>query len=295
MFLGWRVKKRVKKNSIIFLIMTLIFFGCTSGEVKNSQSGETKEEYYILKGINYVREGNYTKALKEYERAYQKNENNIITLKEIARTYVKLGEYDKGIYYYSRALKIDGKDQESLRNTGYIYFLKDDLKKSLTYINKLSPEGLNSETIKLKAYLLYKDKDFKGAYKNFKQILVQEKQLDLIYYKIYAELLNDMGKKEELRIFLEKQLEKYSSERDFIIFYSYAVGEYFGEYAQGEKEIKRYIVSYGGNDSLYMTLAYMIYNQKEYAQAESALKLVSYRERYNKDYLELEERLREKI
>ena len=44
-----------------------------------------------------------------------------------------------------------------------------------------------------------------------------------------------------------------------------------------------------------MTLAYMIYNQKEYAQAESALKLVSYRERYNKDYLELEERLREKI
>ncbi len=289
------MKKRVKKNSIIFFIIILIFTACTSSKVKSTHKEGTKEEYYILKGINYVREGNYTKALKEYEKAYQKNEDNIITLKEIARTYVKLGDYDRGIYYYSRALKIDGKDQESLRNTGYIYFLKGDLKKSLVYLNKVSPEGINAETIKLKAYLLYKERDLKNAYKNFKQVFSQEKQLDLVYYKIYSELLNDMGKKEELRVFLEKGMGKYNSDRDFVIFYSYAVGEYFGEYALGEKEIKRYIVSYGGSDSLYMTLAYMIYNQKEYAQAESALKLVSYRERYNKDYLELEERLREKI
>ena len=289
------MKKRVKKNSIIFFIVILIFTACTSSEVKSTHKEDTKEEYYILKGINYAREGNYTKALKEYEKAYQKNEDNIITIKEIARTYVKLGDYDRGIYYYSRALKIDGKDQESLRNTGYIYFLKGDLKKSLVYLNKVSPEGINAETIKLKAYLLYKERDLKNAYKNFKQVFSQEKQLDLVYYKIYSELLNDMGKKEELRVFLEKGMGKYNSDRDFVIFYSYAVGEYFGEYALGEKEIKRYIVSYGGSDSLYMTLAYMIYNQKEYAQAESALKLVSYRERYNKDYLELEERLREKI
>ena len=68
--------------------------------------------------------------------------------------------------------------------------------------------------------------------------LTQEKEMDLIYYKIFAELLNDMGKKEELRIFLEKGKEKYDSQRDFIIFYSYAAGEYFGEYDLGEKEIK---------------------------------------------------------
>lgn len=289
------MKKKVKKNRIIFLIIVLIFVGCTSNEVKNTKANETKEEYYILKGINHVREGNYNKALKEYEKAYQKNENNIITLKEIARTYVKVGEYDRGIYYYSRALKVDSKDQESLRNMGYIYFLKDDLKKSLSYLNKLTSEGVSFETMKLKAYLLYKEKNYKGAYKTFKQVFEKEKQLDLIYYKIYAELLNDMGKKEELRIFLEKGIEKYGTEKDFIVFYSYAIGEYFGEYALGEREIKRYIVSHGGSDSLYMTLAYMIYNQKEYAQAESALKLVSYRERYNKDYLELEERLRERI
>ena len=35
--------------------------------------------------------------------------------------------------------------------------------------------------------------------------------------------------------------------------------------------------------------------KKEYAQAESAIKLVSYRERYNKEYMELKERLKEKI
>ena len=288
----------MKKNSIIFLVIILIFTSCSSStQVKNKKTNqvETKEEYYILKGINYVREGNYTKGLKEYEKAYQKNENNIITLKEIARTYIKLEDYEKGIYYYLRALKIDSKDQESLRNLGYVYFLKDNPKQSLAYLNKLSSKGINFETLKLKAYLLYEEKDFKTAYKNFKVIFSQEGQLDLIYYKIFANLLNDMGKKEELRIFLEKGKEKYGSEKDFIIFYSYGVGEYFGEYELGEKEIKRYIVTYGGNDSLYMTLAYMIYNQKEYAQAESALKLVSYREKYNNDYMELKERLREKI
>ena len=285
----------VKKNSIIFLIIILILAGCSSSQVKKSEEVETKEEYYILKGINYVREGNYTKGLKEYEKAYQKNENNIITLKEIARTYIKLGDYESGIYYYSRALKIDEKDQESLRNIGYAYFLKGDNKKALSYLSRLSLDGTNFETLKLKSYLLYEEKNFKMAYKNFKYVLNQEKEMDLIYYKIFAELLNDMGKKEELRIFLEKGKEKYGSQRDFIIFYSYAAGEYFGEYDLGEKEIKRYIVAYGGNDSLYMTLAYMIYNQKEYAQAESALKLVSYRERYNKEYMELKERLKEKI
>lgn len=290
------MKKRVKKNSIILFIMILVFTACTSGDVKNSQNNEdTKEEYYILRGINYTREGNYTKALREYEKAYQKNENNIITLKEIARTYAKLEDYDKGVYYYTRALKIDSKDKESLRNLGYIYFLQGDLKKSLEYINKIPAEELNSETAKLKASLLYKRKDYKTAYKTFKQVFAKENKLDLISYKIYVELLNDMGRKEELRVFLEKGMEKYNSDRDFVIFYSYAVGEYFGEYELGEREIKKYIVSYGGNDSLYMTLAYMIYNQKEYAQTESAMKLVSYRERYSKDYLELEERLKGRI
>ena len=285
----------MKKTSIIFLL-TLIFTACSSSNVKKDENmKESKEEYYILKGINYVREENYTKALKEYEKAYQKNENNVITLKEIARTYVKLKDYDRGIYYYNRVLKLDSKDQESIRNIGYTYYLKNDNRKALEYLNKLSADGTNAETLKLKAYLLYENKDYKNAYKNFKQVFLQEKELDLFYYKVYAKLLNDIGKKEELRIFLEKELEKYSSNKDYVIFYSYALGEYFGEYAQGEREVKRYIVSYGGDDSLYIALAYMIYNQKEYSQAESALKLVSYRERYNKDYLDLEERLRERI
>lgn len=262
---------------------------------KTAQEKNSREEYYILRGINYVREENYTKALKEYEKAYEKNENNIITLKEIARTYVKLKDYDKGIYYYTRALKIDNKDQECIRNIGYTYYLKNDNKKSLEYLNKLSADGAGAETLKLKAYLLYESKDFKNSYKTFREVFEKEGQMDLFYCKIYANLLSNMGRKEELRIFLEKGMEKYSSDREYVIFYAYAVGEYFGEYSQGEREIKRYIVSYGGNDSLYIALAYMIYNQKEYSQAESALKLVSYRERYSKDYLDLEERLREKI
>ena len=281
----------------------MIFTACSSSNVKTGEVKESKEEYYILRGINYVREENYTKALKEYEKAYQKNENNIITLKEIARTYIKLKDYDSGIYYYGRALKIDPKDQECLRNIGYTYYLKGDNKKSLEYLNKLSADGINAETLKLKSYLLYEKKDYKNAYRNFKSVFAKENQegnktenqLDLFYYKIYTELLNDMGKKEELRIFLEKKLEKYETDRDYVIFYSYALGEYFGEYYQGEREIKRYIVSYGGNDALYIALAYMIYNQKEYSQAESAMKLVSYKERYNKDYLDLEERLRKRI
>ena len=285
----------MKKNSIIFLLI-LIFTSCSSADVNKAAEGkDSREEYYILRGINYVREENYVKALKEYEKAYQKNENNIITLKEIARTYVKLKDYDKGIYYYSRALKADPKDQECIRNLGYTYYLKNDNKKALEYLNKLSSEGAGAETLKLKGYLLYERKDLKNSYKTFKEVFAKEEQPDLFYCKIYADLLSDMGKKEELRIFLEKGLERNSADKDYVIFYAYALGEYFGEYQQGEREIKRYIVSYGGNDSLYIALAYMIYNQKEYSQAESALKLVSYRERYNKEYLDLEERLRKRI
>lgn len=283
----------MKKNRILFIIIILFFMSCTSVDRKIHKNSK-KEEYYLLRGINYTRQGDYIKGLKEYEKAYNLNQNNILVLKELGKTYVKLEEYDRGIFYYSRALKLNGNDQECIKNLGYIYFLKNELKESLEYINRLSARNLDFQTLKLKSYLLHKNKEYKKAYDIFNNILSQNSEFDLEYFKIFIETLKKLNKNDELRLFLESNRELYEGNKDYIIFYSYSLSDYLKEYDLAEKEIKRHIVSYGGDNKLYTALAYIKYKQKDYDKANLILKLVSSKEKYDKYYLKLKERLEDK-
>lgn len=285
----------MKKTNICILIFILCLTSCTSTNKKlNSEKGK-EIEYRLLKGINYTRQGEYFKGLKEYNIVYEMDKKNILVLKELGKVYTNLNEYNKGKYYYLKALKLDNEDQETLKNLAYICFLQKNYKESFNYINRLSTKKIDLEMLKLKSYILYKEENYEEAYKIFNDILKDDDNFDLEYYKSFSEVLDKTDKKDELRLFLENNKEKYKNNKEYVIFYSYGIANYFKQYKLAENELKRYIVSYGGNDELYIALAYMKYSQKNYKEADMALKFVSDKAKYSENYLKIKERLKGRI
>ena len=279
------------KRINIILIVIILLSGCTSTEINKSKNLKEKEEYYIIKGMNYERDNSYTKALKEYEKAYKLNKNNIITLKDIAGIYTKLKDYDNGIFYYEKALKLDERDNDVIRNISFVYFLKKDYKKSLEYIGKIPYSDKNVESLKLESYLLYMTKNYEKSYDIFQMVLKENSEIDISYYEIYLNLLEKLNKKNEMRIFLENNLIKNRNNEKYVIFYANSLKNYFDEYSLGEKELKRYIVTYGGNDDVYLTLAEIFYEEQKTDKSKEILNFISNKGRYSEKYLYLKERL----
>lgn len=271
----------IKKISILFILIFLL--GCSSSDPKKNE----REEYFLIRGLNYSKENNLIGALGEYEKALDENSKNIITLKEIAKVYARLEEYDLSIKYYKKALDIDKKDIDSLKGISVVNYLSGETGKALSYIKDIPTNALEPEIKKYRAYLLYEKKDYKKSIKEFEEIFENSKEFDKVYSRIYLELLSKNKKNENLRIFLEENKEKFKDNREYLLFYFDSIGEYFGEYEKIEKEIKREIAEKGGDDELYLALTKVIYSQHEYAKAKYSFKLISDKERYKKNYLEL--------
>lgn len=283
----------MRKINVFLLTNLVILTGCTSLD-KNIPINK-QEQYHLLKGMNYSRKENYSKGLRECEKAYKINKKDKIVLKEMGRTYSKLENYDKGIYYYEKALEVDSKDRESIRNLSYLYFIKGNYKKSLCFIKELAKENKDYETRKFLSYLLYENKKYKEAYISFERVLQEEAEFDKIYCGAYKDILIKLGKQDELKLFLEEQLKNYSTDEEVVVFYSNGMGRNFGRYDLGERELKRYIASYGGSDSLYLALAEAFYGIGDKKEAEKILTLVSSNRRYDENKIELKERLRKRI
>lgn len=243
-----------KINNLFILIFFALFItGCSS--INNK-----KEKYYLLKGMNYAREGKYTKSIKEYEKILDDNPKNLYALKEQAKAYTALKEYDKSISNYKKVLNIEKYDPESLKGISYSYYLNKDYSKAFKYLKKVPQDELDIDSKMLKALVLSKNNYTEKAIFEFEEAFSQIDTFNKEYSKIYLRLLNNEKKIEKMRIFLEEEREKYFDVENFIIFYVESIKIYFEEFDLAEEILKRYISNYGGSDELYITLAKTIYD-----------------------------------
>lgn len=243
-----------KTNNLFILIFFALFMvGCSS--VNNK-----KEEYYLLKGMNYARDGKYTKAIKEYEKTLDNNSKNLYALKEQAKAYTALKEYKKSISNYKKVLKIEKNNPESLKGISYSYYLNKDYSNALKYLKKVPEDELDIDSKMLKALVLSKNKYTEKAIFEFEEAFSKIDTFNKEYSEIYLSLLNKEKKREKMRIFLEEEREKYFDVENFVIFYVESIKIYFEEFDLAEEILKRYISNYGGSDNLYVTLAKTIYD-----------------------------------
>ncbi|WP_300344745.1 tetratricopeptide repeat protein [Fusobacterium sp.] len=282
------MKKRLKNNFFIFIL--LFIFGCTS--VENRESENIDSKYLILKGMNLKKVGKYSQALELYKEALKSNGKDSILYQELGETYIKLGDYSKGIKYYKKALEISSYKMDINKNLAYAYYLEKDYSNSLDYINKLSERELDTESKKLKGYLLIKNKKLKEARDYLKSNENNIDVFDEVYYNSYLDFLEENNYNEDLQEVFNKIYEKYYNNLDAMTLYFRKKEKNCKDIVELEKELKRYIVNERTNDELYILLGEIEYKLKKYKESKMSLKFVSSEGKMSERYINLIRRLK---
>lgn len=283
-----QMKKRLKNNFFIFSL--LFIFGCTS--VENREAENIDSKYLILKGMNLKKVGKYSQALELYKEALKSNGKDNILYQELGETYIKLGEYSKGIKYYKKALEISSYKMDINKNLAYAYYLEKDYSNSLDCISKLSERELDTESKKLKGYLLIKNKKLKEAKDYLKSNENNINVFDEVYYNSYLDFLEENNHNEDLQEILNKIYEKYYNNLDAMTLYFRKKEKNCKDIVELEKELKRYIVNEKTNDELYILLGEIEYKLKKYNESKMSLKFVSSEGRMTERYINLIRRLK---
>lgn len=91
---------------------------------------------YNERGAAYVRIGNYEKALDDFNRAISLNPDYHIAYYNRGQVYKILGNYELAIANYEKAAEISPKYFEAFNNLGTTYAAKGDTAKAILFFNK---------------------------------------------------------------------------------------------------------------------------------------------------------------
>jgi tetratricopeptide (TPR) repeat protein len=100
---------------LIFLgIVVFIFYWRTNVE-------ETPGDYNVKKGNYRLEDGQYERAVEEFNTALNKNPDHIQAHLGLAVTYMQLGRYEEAIKYFNRAIEIDPTLAVAYADRGILY------------------------------------------------------------------------------------------------------------------------------------------------------------------------------
>jgi len=278
----------------IFILLTLIFITACSNNKPQGKNLD-KEEYYILRGINLSQEGKNLEALQEFEKAYNKNSDNAVTLRELGLVYGELGNLERSEFFYKKAIENDDTDQVSLKNLGLLNYANGDYDEAEKYVEKVSKDSIDVLVLKLRGFIAAKKGDSEKAYPMLKEALLTDEYLDLELYSVYSSVVLQEKKFMELYQTLEDGYEKYPAERSYVLFYTTMLSEKFGEDKKATRVLKRYMAENGGGDLLYMQLAKISLKAGEDTTARKSIGMVSDRYRYDLEYLKLKKQVMENL
>lgn len=274
-------------KKIFILIILILSVSCSN--IKNRDSETERKEYTFLKGMNLYQKGELREALKEYKKVYSVDSQNVVLIKEIAMIYYELGDRESSIDFLKRAEKLSPKDDNIKKNLAVVYYSIGNLDKAEEYINLIPKSSNDSDTMRIKGYIAFEKKDYEKAYINLKDaepIFYEEK-----FYSALNKSMIELGKEIELYSFLNNSYKKHYNEKSFIILYCNSLSEIFNETDSAEKIMMRYISEYGGEDKLYLLLSNLYLKNGEIENAVNSFKLISKNYEYNKEYIELKNKI----
>ncbi len=272
-------------KSLSVLLLTLFFMSCTT--TKPREKTLEKKEYYALRGINLSYEGKYLEAIKELEIAYKKDPENPIVLRELGYSFGELGNLEKSKYYYEKALYLNSEDQISINNLARISYREGNYSVAENYLERISKDSIDVETLKLRGLIAYQNKDYETAYIYMRDALTLEENLDMELYKDFVEVMFETNRVTELYQTMEDGYDKYSSNRSYILGYTNLLSEKFNENNKAIRILKRYVAENGGEDLIYIQLARISLLNSDNETSRKAIDLVSDRYRYDIEYLRL--------
>jgi len=271
-------------KKILLIISSLMLIGCTSADEKK------KKEHYLIKGMNYSKSGNYTKAIDEYKDFYEIDKKDPILLKELGLAYAQLDDYESAEKYYLEAFTLNPEDQITLSNIAILYYKMGKLEESKYYLSQIAPDSRNFKIYLLKGYISYDEKKYEDAYLNFTKVLNLIKIEDYTFINKYVEILQKTNRTNEIYSFIYKVYEVKKNNPDSVITYSRFLIDIFNDYDGAFKALKTYIAR-EKNDRVILELAKRSFEVGKIKDAELYLKLLTDAYKYDIDVLNLKKEI----
>ncbi len=276
----------LKTKNYFFIFLLAMLVGCTSTN-GSSNNIESREEYLLLRGMNYSAKGDFLAAIKELNQAYKKNPKNIVTLRELGFAYGNLEELEKSLKMYNEALAIDPKDVISIKNIAYAYYSKGDIESSKKYLDMLPVSAEDYFTNKIRGLIAIKEKNTKQAYAFFQKSIKTVENYDEELIKNYVDTLLSLKKTKEAYDYLETKSSEYGSQKSFVLLYSDYLERVYGEREKAERTYKRFLAEVSKDDDVMMALARNLINQGKNQESLLVLELVSENSIHGAEYKEL--------
>ena len=176
-----------------YLFLVFIFIGCSNRKlVENTTNSGTKDEKYLmLKGANLYSLGKKSEALSTYEEILKINSRNSEALREKAIIEGQFGNKNQAEKDLIEALKLNPKDNLTLKNLVYLNFEKKKDYFILGYIEFINGNFLNS----LKYYEYIEDEEIFNNSLFFDSYLNNLKKIEIfdndIFFKIENRVKNN--------------------------------------------------------------------------------------------------------
>jgi len=271
-------------KKILLIVGLLMLIGCTSADQKK------RKEHYLIKGMNYSKSGNYTKAINEYKDFYEIDKKDPILLRELGLAYAQLGDYGAAEKYYLEAFKVDPKDQITLSNMAILYYKMEKLDKSQYYLSQISSDSIDFKIHLLKGYIAYDEKKYEDAYADFTKVLNLIDIEECTFVREYVEILQNTNRTNEIYPFIYKVYESKKNDPETVITYSRFLIDVFNDYDGAFKALKTYIAR-EKNNSVILELAKRSFEVGKINDTELYLKLLTDAYKYDLDVLNLKKEI----
>lgn len=240
------------------------------GYVKKAIDLEPENNYYpLILGDMYVNLMDGGKAITEYEKVYNADNNNVLANIRIGRIYYSAQNYDLAIQYLERANSIDPSFSIAHKELGELYFITRDYEKAAaefkTYLS------LNDNDVRTKvAYsgFLYEIKAYDKAIAEVSEFEKADTN-NYNYPKILAFCYLDTKEPKKAQAYMDKFWKKVPSDKISGLDYTYAgkIASANGDTANAIVMMRKATVIDTTNASIYTEFGTALFNSDRYHEA----------------------------
>lgn len=227
---------------------------------------------YLKIGKLYTNARNYDLAVQNYNKGLEIDANYGPLHREIGEVYYKAKKYNKAIASYKKYVELSDKNFDTdLRYASFLYFNKD-YANAITLLNELAKKDPKHYVVnRLLSYSLYETGDYKNGMtqmENFWKNTDSKKYL-ASDYEYYGKLYSKSGNDSLAIVNMRKAIEMDTSKSDL---YSEIGNIYFlaKRYPEAAREYTLKVTKGTPTAQDYLVLGRSYYNDKKYAQADSA-------------------------
>lgn len=184
----------INKTGTSFLLAILILVGSLSGCISAKERNDASVHYTL--GISYLRETNYSQALKEFLLARKMNPADINIHLGLGQTYQIMKAYGDAEKSYRQALSLDGKNPLVHNNLAALYLDMERWDESIRYF-RLAAANLLFASPEISwagiGYAHAKKGDYLTAVENYQRSLEINPRYPLAHLRL-AETYEALGK-----------------------------------------------------------------------------------------------------